>query len=158
MKITLTGEESLRLEPSSGPLTIEAQSHDQSYSPFHMLGSALGACTLSVLQSWASNRNTPADDLKIDVSWSFVEGQHRVGSMRVKLDWPSLSAEAWPRAIRVANVCGIHQTLTHPIEITVDAVGAESPEIEAPAPLEKSEPPSTASPRVDGQQRGTSAP
>ena len=158
MKITLTGEESLRLEASSGPLTIEAQSHDQSYSPFHMLGSALGACTFSVLQSWASNRNTPADDLKIDVSWTFVEGQHRVGSMRVKLDWPSLSAEAWPRAVRVANVCGIHQTLTHPIEITVDAVGAESPEIEAPAPLEKSEPPSSASSRVDGQQRGTSAP
>jgi uncharacterized OsmC-like protein len=158
MKITLTGEESLRLEASSGPLTIEAQSHDQSYSPFHMLGSALGACTFSVLQSWASNRNTPADDLKIDVSWTFVEGQHRVGSMRVKLDWPSLSAEAWPRAIRVANVCGIHLTLTHPIEIRVDAVGAESPEIEAPAPLEKSEPPSSASSRVDGQQRGTSAP
>jgi putative redox protein len=158
MKITLTGEESLRLEPSPGPLTIEAQSHDQSYSPFHMLGSALGACTLSVLQSWASNRNTPADDLKIDVSWTFAEGQHRVGSMTVKLDWPSLSAEAWPRAIRVANVCGIHQTLTHPIEITVDTAGAESPEIEAPAPLEKSESPSSASSRVDGRQRGTSAP
>jgi uncharacterized OsmC-like protein len=158
MKITLTGEESLRLEPSSGPLTIEAQSHDQSYSPFHMLGSALGACTLSVLQSWASNRNTSADDLKIDVSWTFVEGQHRVGSMSVKLDWPSLSAEVWPRAIRAASVCGIHQTLTHPIEITVDAVGAESPEIEAPAPLEKSESHSSTSSRVDGQQRGTSAP
>lgn len=158
MKITLTGEESLRLEPSSAPLTIEAQSHDQSYSPFHMLGSALGACTFSVLQSWASNRNTPADDLKIDVSWTFVEGQHRVGAMRVKLDWPSLSAEAWPRAIRVANVCGIHQTLTHPIEITVDAVGAESPEIEGPAPLEKGESHSSTSSRVDGQQRGTSTP
>ncbi len=158
MKITLTGEESLRLEPSSGPLTIEAQSHDQSYSPFHMLGSALGACTFSVLQSWASNRNTPADDLKIDVSWTFVEGQHRVGSMRVKLDWPSLSAEEWPRAIRVANVCGIHQTLTHPIEIMVDAVGAESPEIEAPALLEKGESLSSTSSRVDGRQRGPSAP
>jgi uncharacterized OsmC-like protein len=158
MKITLTGEESLRLEPSSGPLTIEAQSHDQSYSPFHMLGSALGACTLSVLQSWASNRNIAADDLKIDISWTFVEGQHRVGSMRVKLDWPSLSAEAWPKAIRVASVCGIHQTLTHPIEITVDAVGAESPEIEAAGPLEQGESLSSTSSRVDGQQRGTSAP
>ena len=42
MRITLTGEESLRLEPTPGPLTIESQSPDQSYSPFHMLGSALG--------------------------------------------------------------------------------------------------------------------
>ncbi|HXN75545.1 MAG TPA: OsmC family protein [Gemmatimonadaceae bacterium] len=158
MKITLTGEESLTLESSSGPLTIEAQSHDQSYSPFHMLGSALGGCTLSVLQSWAANRNIPANDLKIDVGWAFVAGQHRVSSMSVKLDWPSLSAEMWPRAIRVASVCGIHQTLTHPIEISVDAVGAESPEIEAPAHLEKSESLSSTSSRADDQPRSTNRP
>jgi uncharacterized OsmC-like protein len=158
MKITLTGEESLRLEPSSGPLTIESQSPDQSYSPFHMLGSALGACTLSVLQSWASNRSIGADDLKIDIGWTFVEGQHRVGSMSMKLDWPSLSAEAWPKAIRVANVCGVHQTMTHPIEITVDAVGAESPEIEGPASLEKSESLSSKSSQADGQPRATNPP
>jgi len=155
MKITLTGEESLRLEPSSGPLTIESESPDQSYSPFHMLGSALGGCTFSVLQSWAANRNIAADDLKIDVGWTFVEGQHRVGSMSVKLDWPSLSAEVWPRAIRVASVCGIHQTMTHPIEITVDAVGAEAPEIEALAPLEKGESLSSGSSQADGQARAT---
>ena len=153
MKITLTGEESLRLEPGSGPLTIESQSPDQSYSPFHMLASALGACTFSVLQSWASNRNIAADDLKIDINWTFVEGQHRVGSMSMKLDWPSLSAEAWPKAIRVASVCGVHQTMTHPIEISVEAVGAEAPEIEAPAPLEKSESLSTSS-QANSQSRG----
>jgi uncharacterized OsmC-like protein len=133
MKITLTGEESLRLEPTSGPLTIEAPTPDVQYSPFHMLGSALGACTLSVLHSWASNKNLGVDDLKVDVSWEFVEGQHRVGSMKVRLLWPSLSAELWPRAIRAANLCGIHNTLTHPPEITVEAVGVESPPIEASA-------------------------
>ncbi len=130
MKITLTGEESLRLEPTSGPLTIEAESPDQSYSPFHMLGSALGACTLSVMQSWASNKNIGVDDLKIDVSWTFAEGQHRVESMRAKIAWPSLSAELWPRVLRAANVCGVHQTLTHTMEVSVSAVGVESPEIE----------------------------
>jgi uncharacterized OsmC-like protein len=133
MRVTLTGEESLRVEPTSGQLTIEAPSPDVQYSPFHMLGSALGACTLSVLLSWASNKNLEADDLKIDVSWSFVEGQHRVGSMNVRLLWPGLSAELWPRAIRAANLCPIHHTLTHPPEITVEAVGVESPPIEASA-------------------------
>jgi putative redox protein len=133
MKITLTGEESLRLEPTSGPLTIEAPTPDVQYSPFHMLGSALGACTLSVLHSWASNKNLGVDDLKVDVSWEFAEGQHRVGSMKVRLLWPSLSAELWPRAIRAGNLCGIHNTLTHPPEITVEAVGVESPPIEASA-------------------------
>jgi uncharacterized OsmC-like protein len=98
-----------------------------------MLGSALGACTLSVLHSWASNKNLVVDDLRIDVSWSFVERQHRVGSMKVILAWPSLSAELWPRAIRAANLCGVHNTLTHPPEITVEADGAESAPMEASA-------------------------
>jgi uncharacterized OsmC-like protein len=131
MKITLTGEESLRIEPVPGPLTIEAQSHDQSYSAFHMLGSALGTCTLSVLQSWASNKDIAVDGLKVDISWTFVEGEHRLGSMKVVIDWPSLTAEMWPRVIRAANLCGVHKTLTHPPEISVEAVGVESPEIEA---------------------------
>lgn len=133
MKITLTGEESLRLEPTSGPLTIEAPTPEVQYSPFHMLGGALGACTLSVLQSWATNKDLGVNDLKVDVSWSFLEGQHRLGSMKVRLLWPSLSAELWPRAVRAANLCGVHNTLTHPPQITVEAVGVESPPIEASA-------------------------
>jgi uncharacterized OsmC-like protein len=131
MKITLTGEESLRIEPTAGQLTIEAASRDQSYSPFHMLGSALGACTLSVLQSWASNKNMDVGDLKVDVSWTFVEGEHRLDTIKVLLDWPSLSAELWPRVLRAASLCGVHKTLAHGIEISTDAVGVESPAIEA---------------------------
>jgi uncharacterized OsmC-like protein len=121
MKITLTGEESLRIEPTTGMLTIEAESPDQSYSPFHMLGSALGMCTFSVLQSWSSNKNISSSDLSIDVSWRFAEGQHRVEAMNVKLAWPSLSAELWPRALRAAHLCGVHQSLAKPAQITVDA-------------------------------------
>ena len=131
MKITLTGEESIRVEQAPGALTIEAASRDQSYSPFHMIGSALGTCTFSVLQSWASNRNLEVDDLRVDVSWTFVEAEHRLGTMKVVLDWPSLSAELWPRAIRAASLCGVHKTLTQPVKISVEAVGVESAATEA---------------------------
>ena len=127
MKITLTGDESIRLEPSTGPLTIEAPTADRGYSPFHMLGSALATCTFSVLQSYATHKNLHVHDLTMDVTWEFVDNPHRVGKMNVKLDWPSLPAEMWPRAMRVANLCGIHNTLTHPVEVTLEAVGAESP-------------------------------
>jgi predicted DCC family thiol-disulfide oxidoreductase YuxK/uncharacterized OsmC-like protein len=142
MIITLTGEESLTVEPSPGELTIEAETRDQSYSPFHMLGSALGACTQSVLQSWASNKNIGFDDLKIDISWKFPEGLHRVESMSVKVAWPSLSPELWPRAIRVARLCGVHQTLTNPIAISVTAAGVESmrPILQASRKLQAPEP------------------
>lgn len=132
MKILLTGEESLRIEPATGQLTIEADTRDRSYSPFHMLGSALGMCTFAVLQSWASNKNIGVDDLKVDVSWKFAEDQHRLETMNVKLDWPSLSAELWPRVIRAANLCGVHHTLTQSPQISIETVGAESTAIEAP--------------------------
>lgn len=130
MKILLTGEESLRLEPTPGMLTIEAPSSDRGYSPFHMLGSALAGCTFSVLQSWASNKNLHVDDLTIEVKWKFAEGEHRVERMDARITWPSLPAELWPRALRAAHVCGIHQTLTHTVQIEVEAVGAQSPAIE----------------------------
>ena len=155
MKITLTGEESVRLEPTTGMLTIEAPSRDRGYSPFHMLGSALAACTFSVMQSWASNKDVGVDDLKIDVSWKFAEGQHRVEEMDVKIDWPSLSAELWPRALRAAHVCGIHQTLTHTVRIAANAVGAQSPAIESPPALDTTPRTTTALPQADGQPRET---
>ena len=131
MKITVTGEESIGVEPTAEQLTIESPTPDLHYSPFHMLGSALGGCTLFVLQSWASNKGISVEGLKVDVSWTFVEGEHRVGSMNVKLDWPTLSVELWPRAIRAASLCGVHNTLTHPPEITVVAPGAQAPPMEA---------------------------
>jgi uncharacterized OsmC-like protein len=131
MKITVTSEQSIRVEPTAEELTIESPTPDLHYSPFHMLGSALGGCTMFVLQSWASHKGVPAGDARVDVSWTFVHGEHRVGAMKVKLEWPSLSAELWPRAIRAASLCGVHNTLTHPPEITVVAPGFESPAIEA---------------------------
>jgi uncharacterized OsmC-like protein len=135
MKVTLTSDESLRIEPATGTLTIEAPTADTQYSPFHMVGSGLGMCTFAVLQSYAAHKNLPVDDLLVDVSWSFVENPHRVGSMTVRLEWPSLPPELWPRAIRVANLCAVHNTLTHPPQITIEGVGAESPAIEAPVGL-----------------------
>ena len=124
MKVLLTGSESLRVEPTSGPLTIEAPSADMSYGPFHMLGSSLAMCTFAVLQSWATNKNLGVDDLRIDVSWSFVEQPHRVGAMKITLEWPSLAADMWPRALRVAHLCAVHNTLTHPPAITIEAAEA----------------------------------
>ena len=126
MKILLTSAESLRLEPASGPLTIEAPTAEMNYGPFHMLGSSLAMCTFSVLQSWATNKNLRVDDLRIDVSWSFSEKPHRVGEIKVKLEWPSLPADMWPRAFRVANLCGVHNTLSHPPEIVVESADARA--------------------------------
>ena len=93
-------------------MTIEALSADQAYSPFHMLASGLAVCTLSILHSWAETVGLSADDLAIEVSWTFAEEPHRIGELALALDWPSLPAARTRTAYRVAELCPIHHTLT----------------------------------------------
>ena len=121
MKITLLSEESIRLEGTGGPLTIEAESAEQVYSPFHMIASGLAVCTYSILVSWATNAQMLSDDLAIEVGWSFAEKPHRVGDMRVTFDWPSLPADRTEAAKRVAALCPIHATFHHPASISIEA-------------------------------------
>ena len=119
MKITLLSEESIRLEPMTGQLTVEAGSADQEYSPYQMLASGLAVCTFGVLQSWASNAGVSADDLVIDVSWTFAENPHRVGSMELSYQWPSLPADRQKVAQRVAELCPVHKTLMQSPAMTI---------------------------------------
>jgi len=131
MKITLIAEDGIRLEPLPGPMTIEAESEDQLYSPFHMLGSGLAFCTYSVLASWASNAKLHSDDIVIEVRWSFAEDPHRVGRIDVTVQWPSLPAVRQNAAQRVAHMCAIHGTLTHLPALSTTVITAEPAQAEA---------------------------
>lgn len=120
MKITLVSDDSLRLEATPGPMTVEASSADQQYSPFHMLASGLAYCTYSILHSWAENKSLSPDGLTVDVAWQFAEKPHRVGAMQVSFQWPSLPADRVEAAKRVAALCTVHKTLEHPPTITIE--------------------------------------
>jgi uncharacterized OsmC-like protein len=124
VKITLLSDERIRLDGEAGPMTIEAPSPETTYSPFHMLASGLATCTLSVLHAWATNARVPADDLSIEVGWTFAEDPHRVGSMDVELIWPSLPENRRAAAQRVADLCTIKVTLKHPPEVRTEVRGA----------------------------------
>ena len=124
MKITLLGDDAIRLEPTPGPLTIEASSTDVSYSPFHMLASSLASCTFSVLYSWATHAKVSADDLTLEVQWRFADDPHRVSDIGVLFDWPSLPANRVNAAKRVAEMCTVHATLMHPPRIEIMPAGA----------------------------------
>lgn len=121
MKITLVSDDSIRLEQTPGPMTIEAPTADRDYSPFHMLASALAYCTFSILHSWAENKGHPTDGLSVDVAWQFAEKPHRVGSMQISFAWPGLPAERVEAAKRVAALCTVHKTLEHPPTMTIEA-------------------------------------
>lgn len=127
MKITLLSDDRIRLDGRAGPMTIEAESAETTYSPFHMLASSLATCTYSVLQSWATNAKIPADDLSIEVGWTFAEDPHRVGTMEVDLQWASLPENRRAAAQRVADLCTVKVTLKQPPEVTTAVRGAEAP-------------------------------
>ncbi len=119
MKITLLADDVIRLEPAPGMLTIEAESAEMQYSPFHMLASGLASCTFSVLHSWATQARISVDDLTLEVHWQFADDPHRVSEMVVIFDWPSLPANRLPAVKRVAELCTIHATLSHSPSIEV---------------------------------------
>jgi uncharacterized OsmC-like protein len=119
VKITLLSDEAVRFDATPGPLTIEAPAAEQSYSPFHMLGSSLAVCTHSLVHSWATHANLDADDLAIEVRWTFAERPHRVGTIDLTLDWPSLPENRREAAQRAAKLCPVHATLSHPPTITI---------------------------------------
>ena len=120
MKITLLGEDGVRLEQTSGPMTIEAETAQQVYSPFHMLGSSLAFCEYSLLASWASHAKVSPDDLAVEVRWTFAEEPHRVGAMAITLDWPSLPEARREAAKRAVALCPVHRTLSLPPAIAVE--------------------------------------
>lgn len=126
MKITLIDEDAIRLEPTEGPMTIEAPSFDRQFSPFHMLGSSLAYCTFSVLYSWATHAKIPIDGMHIDVGWKFGGDPKRVSDMQMTLHWPQLPPNRLEAAKRVAALCTIHETLHHPPNLTLEAHGAPS--------------------------------
>ena len=133
MKITLLGEDGVRLEPTPGPMTIEAETADQVYSPSHMLGSSLAFCEYSLLASWATHAKLSAEDLAVEVRWTFIEKPHQVGTMALTLDWPSLPAERREAAKRAAAACPVHRTLTHSPTIAAALRGAPAPAAPPPA-------------------------
>jgi uncharacterized OsmC-like protein len=122
LKITLLSDDRIRMDGGAGPMTIEAESAEMSYSPFHMLASSLATCTLSVLHAWATNAKLPADDLAVEVGWTFAEDPHRVGSMSLDIDWPTLPEARRAAAERVAELCTVKVTLKHPPEIATRVV------------------------------------
>jgi uncharacterized OsmC-like protein len=120
VKITLLSDDRIRLDGKAGPLSVEADSAEMQYSPFHMLASGLATCTYSVLASWGTHAKLDVDDLAIEVGWTFAEDPHRVSDMDVDVIWPSLPEERRTAAVRAAGLCTVKKTFEQPPQVAVE--------------------------------------
>jgi uncharacterized OsmC-like protein len=123
VKITLLAEDRIRMDARPGALSVEADSAEMQYSPFHMLASGLASCTLAVLAAWGSHAGLSPEDLEVEVGWEFAENPHRVGRMEVQVHWPSLPPERHAAAVRAAGLCTVKKTLEAPPVIATEVAG-----------------------------------
>lgn len=124
VKITLLSDDRIRYEPAPGPLTVDAPRADAEFSPYHMVASGLAACTYALLSSWASHAQLSADDLVIEVTWTFADRPHRIAALDLTFTWPSLPASRLEAAKRAAALCPVHVSFEHPPTLAIAGSGA----------------------------------
>lgn len=117
MEILVRGETELTVGGGDGGLTVREEGEGR-FGPLPMFAASLGACTYSVLLSWADNAGLDPAGLEVIVRWTYAEDPYRVGSIEQELRWPGLPEERETAARRVADQCTVHHTLEHPPEMT----------------------------------------
>jgi len=123
MEIVARGETELAVSATGGGLSVREEGGR--FGPLPMLAASLGACTLSVLLSWADNAGLDPSGLEVVVRWEYVDDPYRVGSYDQEIRWPGLPEERWTAARRVADQCTVHHTLEHPPEMKTRVTAEE---------------------------------
>ena len=93
-----------------------------------LLMASLGSCVGSVLVYFGQRHDIPLEGMKIDLDWKIAEGPHRIGEIEISISIPGpLSKGRQATLERVAHACLIHNTLTHPPEISLRLSAGSQP-------------------------------
>jgi putative redox protein len=97
------------------PLT--AGGGDLGFSPDELLTASLGACTAATLRMYANRKGwTALTGVEVNITFNrLAEGSTMERTILLQGD---ITQEQKERLLYIANRCPIHQTLTHPIDIT----------------------------------------
>ncbi|KAA5532480.1 OsmC family protein [Taibaiella lutea] len=94
-----------------------AGGEDLGFSPDELLTASLGACTAATLRMYANRKGwTELTGVEVNVTFNRLAGSSTME--RTILLQGNITQEQKERLLYIANRCPIHQTLTHPIDIT----------------------------------------
>jgi putative redox protein len=111
----------------SGQLMCDESSHVGAVHPSapELLLASLGSCTGSVLVAFAARHDIPLEGMQIALDWQIAERPHRIGKITIAVSVPESVSEPQRETLeRVAHACLIHNTLTHPPQISLSLAAA----------------------------------
>jgi putative redox protein len=96
---------------------VAAGGEDLGFSPDELLSASLGACTAATLRMYANRKGwSELTGVEVNVTFNRLAGSSTME--RTILLQGNITQEQKERLLYIANRCPIHQTLTHPINIT----------------------------------------
>jgi putative redox protein len=93
---------------------------DTGPAPGEFLMISLASCTAITLRMYADRKKWPVERIRVEVNFEKID-QKTIFKRDIAL-YGDLTEEQQQRLLHIANQCPVHNTLTHPIEITTQVL------------------------------------
>jgi putative redox protein len=99
----------------------EEDGKDEGFSPTEILAASLASCVAYFAVRFLQARKLNTEGLKVDIDHEYANSPRRLSKFKLKIELPQDFPEKYRKAIvKSVESCSVHNTLTHPPEITVD--------------------------------------
>ena len=100
---------------------VEDGGSDAGPSPIELFVASLGSCVAYFIVRYCHRHGIPADGFHLRARATFAEQPHRIGAVRLTLEFPTdIPAEHLERIRKVAHGCTVQRTLEHPPAIELE--------------------------------------
>lgn len=94
---------------------------DAAPTPLELMGAALSGCVSLYVQRFLTGRGVATEDVAVEVRPVWRDDPGRVGRYDVIVHLPpDVPAELHAEISRAATACPVHNTLSHPPELTLE--------------------------------------
>lgn len=125
MNVTYQGETRFEVQTRSHKITVdqpkEGGGHDAGPTPPELFIASLGSCVGIYALWFCQKRKIPHQGMKLNINWSkSTTPPARVDLIEIKIELPNGCPEEYKASfIESVEKCMVHNSITHPPEITI---------------------------------------